>query len=111
MNQQSTLQSAVAGRPMAWRLVDDFTPTWSGRGSGAIRHGAFYRPNLPPGFVAVGHYGNDDYHRPPAGRMVVVRPIAPDAVAPPVDYTEVWADRGSRARQDGSSLFSGCEPY
>jgi hypothetical protein len=81
--------------------VDDYVLEWWDRGSGGDFDGAYYRPVVPPGFFALGHYGQADY-APPRGPMFVARELEAGALAQPVDYTLIWADHGSGADMDGS---------
>ncbi|KAK4241979.1 hypothetical protein C8A03DRAFT_40684 [Achaetomium macrosporum] len=83
---------------------------WNDSGSGAKRNGGFWHPKpqgnmRAVGSVAVPHYG--DINNQWAVLLVGDNPSARKegkgaAVLPPVDYQNVWVDRGSGARNDGS---------
>jgi hypothetical protein len=81
-------------------FVDNFELVWWDKGSGGDFDGAYWRPIVPDGFYALGHYGQGDYSYP-GGFMFAARELEPGALASPVDYTWVWDDRGSPSR-DGS---------
>lgn len=84
--------------------VTGFATEWYDAGSGGDFDGAFYRPDVPAGFHALGHYGQGHYP-PPVGGMYVARQLEPGALAPPLDYFMVWGDYGSGASWDGSFWF------
>jgi hypothetical protein len=82
--------------------IDQFQLVWWDKGSGGDFDGAYWRPIVPDGFYALGHYGEGDYSNPPRGFMFAARELVPGALARPVDYVKVWDDRGSGADLDGS---------
>ncbi|MGD8806732.1 MAG: Vps62-related protein, partial [Chloroflexota bacterium] len=79
----------------------EYELVWNDMGSGGTFDGAFYKPMVPDGFYALGHYGTGHYETPTA-RMIVVRPLEEDALQPPIDYVEVWQDEDSGADMNGS---------
>jgi hypothetical protein len=83
------------------RYVDQFELLWNDGGSGGWHDGAFYRPVVPAGFHALGHYGQQD-HGVTRGYTFVARELSPGALAPPQGYTRVYSDGGSGADMDGS---------
>jgi hypothetical protein len=82
-------------------FVNSFDPVWNDSGSGAARDGAFYRPLAPPGYHALGHYGQGNYSQP-NGLVALVREVIPGALASPVGYALIWKDSGSGADRDGA---------
>jgi Vacuolar protein sorting-associated protein 62 len=81
--------------------VDDYELEWRDVGSGGDLDGAYYRPVVPSGYYALGHYGQGNYVAP-VGPMFAARELQPGALAQPIDYTMVWGDYGSGADMDGS---------
>jgi hypothetical protein len=81
--------------------VDDYVLEWWDKGSGGDYDGAYYRPVVPAGYHALGHYGQGNY-APPRGPMFVARALETGALAQPIDYVMVWGDYGSGADMDGS---------
>jgi len=91
----------VNDRALEVRYVDDFEPVWNDSGSGADLDGSFYKPLLPAGFFAVGHFGQGGYG-PPNGVVAVVKELIPGALARPVRYEAIWTDSGSGSDRDGA---------
>ncbi len=88
-------------------LTNDYNAAWNDAGSGARRDSSFWQPNLNnhPGFYALGSLAVGGTHAYPVNEaMILVKPApGKDGVlAAPVDYEQIWTDRGSRARKDGS---------
>ena len=82
-------------------LACEFEPRWEDRGSGADRDVALYEPVVAPGYWMIGGYAQRNYAEA-NGCVSIVRPRDSRLLAPPVDWVQVWADRGSGANQDGS---------
>jgi hypothetical protein len=93
--------SAPTSAALILEYTEDFELVWKDEGSGGTYDGAFYRPVVPEGYYSLGHYAQGDYG-PTYGRVSVAAPLAPDALAPPMDYVLVWGDWGSGASMDGS---------
>jgi phosphatidylserine/phosphatidylglycerophosphate/cardiolipin synthase-like enzyme len=81
--------------------VNSYRLVWKDSGSGAHRDGAFYSPNLPAGYYALGDYGQSNYSTPTA-TMRVVRALEPGALASPSWYQFLYNDRSSGADMDGA---------
>jgi len=76
---------------------------WNDRGSGGRHDIRFWRPSAPPGFHILGDYAQPNYGPfSPSRNIIAVRDLSGDALRPPVSFTQVWNDRGSGARTDGS---------
>lgn len=81
---------------------------WWDRGSGGSHDGSYWAANLstvPFGFFPLGSMGTRGYDGKtiPGTKFYAVRPGSdPQAVSLPVDYSLIWADRGSGADLDGS---------
>ncbi len=86
---------------IAVQICYDFELVWNDIKSGGQHDGAFYRPKPPPGYYAVGHYGQGNYD-PPSNGVIVVKEMETNAISHPTGYTEVWNDRHSGAKMDGS---------
>lgn len=91
-------------------LTSAYDPIWDDGGSGANRDGQFWHPKSqgdlrPLGSAGIGNYSQLNGQR--ATLLVGANPNKPPvggkpAVANPTGYTQVWNDRGSGARKDGS---------
>jgi hypothetical protein len=88
-------------RALEVQYVHDFEPVWNDSGSGAFLDGSFYKPVLPAGFFAVGHFGQGGYGSP-NGLVAVVSELIPGALARPVRYEAIWTDSGSGSDRDGA---------
>ncbi|KAJ1139377.1 hypothetical protein NDU88_005750 [Pleurodeles waltl] len=75
-----------------------FVQVWTDRGSGAKRDGAVWRPVCPPGYVALGYAATGNYAPPSADGFCCVKA----EYVTPGQWTWVWNDRGSGARDDVS---------
>jgi len=77
---------------------------WNDSGSGLPIDGSYWHPVTTDGFKALGSLGFSQYYDPNGihGVMVVKAKNGSDALASPVDYTQVWNDSGSGASNDGS---------
>lgn len=73
---------------------------WNDAGSGAHQNVGFWDMGVR-GFWPLGSYAQAS-HDAPDTAMVLVRPVQPDAVAPPIDWTLVWNDEASDANEAGS---------
>ncbi len=83
-------------------IVSSFELAWNDRGSGANMDGSFYNPTaIPIGFNSMGSYGQGNYDSP-NGSVVVVKEIEPGALAHPTDYVQVYNDKKSGSKMDGS---------
>ncbi|TFH66227.1 MAG: DUF946 domain-containing protein, partial [Gemmatimonadales bacterium] len=94
-------ESEPAAPALELAYTTDFILEWWDVGSGGVYNGAYYRPDVPPGFYALGHYGQGNYLAP-SGGMFAARELEPGALAQPVGYIPVWGDYGSGAAWDGS---------
>ena len=78
-----------------------FQLVWYDIGSGAVDNGAFWKPVVPDGYYALGHYGQSNWSAP-FGGMYTARELVPGALAPPASYQGLWGDWGSGGTFDGS---------
>jgi hypothetical protein len=83
-------------------FATSFNLVWNDKGTGADRNGSFYRPVVPIGFRALGHYAQGNYDSPTGAVMIVVKARNADALKEPKDYELVWKDTGSGADKDGA---------
>ncbi|MEZ4883159.1 MAG: Vps62-related protein [Chitinophagales bacterium] len=81
--------------------VNNFDHVYSDRGTGAEEDLSIWKPQLPSGYHALGHYAKAGYDAPTES-MPVVRAIDPTALAHPVDYQRFYADNGTGGDQDAS---------
>ncbi len=94
--------------------TSDFELLYNDSGSGAKMDGAFYRPVSDDGFFVVGDYGQRGYGDP-RGTVITVRENEPNTskkseqdpdrlplLMPPINYVQIWNDKGSGAHMDGS---------
>jgi hypothetical protein len=82
--------------------VDSFVWVYDDDGSGAADDVSVWRPNLSqyPGYYSLGDVAMPNHDSAPGSTFVVKG--EGDLLAPPVDYTYVWNDRGSGGDHDGS---------
>lgn len=86
-------------------FTTSFTLRYKDKGSKADVDGAFWHPNAPTGFFALGGVGvsnYDDINGKSWALCVQPAPEDPTATAHPTDYTQIWKDTGSGADMDGS---------
>ena len=86
-----------------------YTWLYNDSGSGASMDVSIYRPTPSDGtYKIIGDYAQGNYN-PPVGTSLIVKAINDDPnfplIKPPVDYTEVWNDKGSGGNHDGSIWF------
>jgi Plant protein of unknown function (DUF946). len=100
---EPTLQVSVTSN-YSW-IYDD-------RGSGANMDITIYRPTptpTDPPYRILGDYAQGNYSAP-TGTSLIVRAINDDPNFPllktPIDYREVWNDKGSGGTHDGSIWFA-----
>jgi hypothetical protein len=85
---------------------NQFELIWDDAGSRAHSDGAFYRPIVPAGYHAFGHFGQDN-HDAPSGDVVIGKDLAGDALRHPVDYALVWSyPNGSNTSGSFENFFS-----
>ncbi len=96
------MASMIVNDALEIDFATSFNLVWNDRGSGASRDGSFYRPVVPSGFRALGHYAQGNYDSPTGAVMIVVKARNADALKEPVDYELVWKDTGSGADKDGA---------
>ncbi|XP_078497368.1 uncharacterized protein LOC144753601 [Lissotriton helveticus] len=75
-----------------------FVQVWTDRGSGANRAGAIWRPVCPSGYVALGYAATGNYAAPSSDDFRCVKA----EYVTPAQWTWVWNDGGSGARDDVS---------
>lgn len=86
-------------------FTDRFELRWNDKGSGADKDGAYWHPIPPDNFNSLGSVGVSNYNDINGENAAMcVRAIdgSSDAIANPVDYDLIWADKGSGADKDGS---------
>ncbi len=103
---QPVAPAIAAARPFEFKYVCDFEPRYNDKGSGGKLDLATFAPRVPPGYMAVGGFAHGSRDRPD-GCVTVVRAAGTSVqghrlVAPPLGWREVWTDKGSGARMDGS---------
>lgn len=99
----------AAGAALETIEVFSFELIANDSGSGADDDGAFHRPLLPPGYFAVAHQGQNHYGAPgqggrPGASVIAVKPLEPDALAPPASFEWIWNDSGSGADIDAAAF-------
>ncbi|KAL6046371.1 hypothetical protein QOT17_022225 [Balamuthia mandrillaris] len=107
-NRSSSGTSEMIPRVLKVKKVDKFIPIWRDRGSGGrVPNVTFYRPIVPPGYFSVGDVARPYYDPQPKGEaggeepVYVVserNPLFPEYLRKPVDWREVWNDRGTRCK-------------
>jgi Vacuolar protein sorting-associated protein 62/MAC/Perforin domain len=109
---------ALAGKPMVPELEGFYTTEMSSvykdEGSNAKWNVEFFRPTpdkIPAGYFCLGHYAQGgasyQYNSKPFNSILLVKDLGlkvggKPALAAPVAYSQVWNDKGSHAKQDGS---------
>jgi hypothetical protein len=89
------------GGALELTYVHEYQVVWSDMGSGANLNGAYWRPVVPDGYYALGHYGQSNYGEPWGG-MFAVRELDAGALAKPVDYALIWDTGGSGSDYQGA---------
>ncbi|MCC7411682.1 MAG: Vps62-related protein [Gammaproteobacteria bacterium] len=95
---------AMPRKAMQVERVCRLDPRWEDRGSGGEGDVALYQPAVPPGYFAIGGYAQRGYAAPD-GCVKAIMPATPATahlLAPPLEWRQVWADKGSGALKDGS---------
>lgn len=103
---------AVAITPrLYFATTDEFEPDnlyWD-KGSGAKLDGSFWRPIPPANFLCLGDYAQGGNYNPPVGSMLCVQSVDDPLGAPLLqvadEYTQVWNDKKSGAKEDGAVWF------
>ena len=86
--------------------TSQYTWLYNDRGTGANMDVSIWRP-LPADntFSIVGDYAQNNYYDP-AGTSLIVKAINDDPsnplLKPPINYSEIWDDKGSGGTHDGS---------
>ena len=71
-------------------------------GTGSKYNLAVFQPTIPRGYYMIGHFAQRDYNDFMMGSSPLVKPLLPDAVSHPVNYIQIWNDKGTGGRQDVS---------
>lgn len=74
--------------------VDDFELVWSDYGSEGSTHVSIFKPILPEGFHALGHFAQPGLLTKPNGYMLLARELKSGALAHPVGYHKIWDSAG-----------------
>lgn len=101
------LPAVTAAQDLEVKMITAYDPLWNDAGSGSERDGSFWRPMPMDGWYRVGHHLKANYGAPGEPTMVV-RPLAGDIIAYPVDFQMVWNDGGSGSNADGSVWRAVC---
>lgn len=86
---------------IAIKFVNTFELVWWNKGSGSPFDGAYYKPILPSGYYALGHYGQSNYEHP-NGVVVAVKGLKLGTICCPQDYQIVWQDKSHDNRINGT---------
>ena len=96
----SSVLYIAATKPVAHKYVNAYAKIWDDGGSGASRDVSIWRPvDHQSGFYPLGDVAVASHGQPQAVALTVTH-LAPDALAPPASFTEIWRDSGSGARSD-----------
>jgi len=83
--------------------ISDFDFVYADNGTGANKDLSIWKPQLPPGFSALGHYAHANYSKPTSGVVLAIRATDDySVIAYPVDYQQIYNDAGTGGDQDGS---------
>ena len=77
---------------------------WNDNGSGQSMNGSYWHPLTTDGFKALGSLGFQGHYNPTGkhGVIVLKAKSGSEALAAPVDYTLLFSDQGSHAKDSGS---------
>ena len=94
---------------LAVNVTSQYTWLYNDRGTGATMDVSLYRPTPSDNtWSIIGDYAQDNYYNP-AGTSYIVKAINDDPnfplLKPPIDYSEIWDDKGSGGTHDGSVWF------
>lgn len=98
--------AAAEGAPIiTFGTTNVYTLMYWDKGSGATLDGAFYRPSAPSGYFILGDYAQGNYQNPSLPSLTIKvdndDPVNP-VLMPPIDFVQIWNDKGSGAEMDGS---------
>ncbi len=83
--------------------ISNFDFVYADNGTGANNDLSIWKPQLPPGFSALGHYAHASYSRPTTAVVLAVRATDDySVVAYPTNYVQIYNDAGTGGDQDGS---------
>ena len=82
------------------RTTDKMARLYTDAGTKATLDLAIFEPILLPGEYIIGHSAQRNHDELPDHEVIVVTPEYSDEVAFPVDYLQIWNDRGSKGYQD-----------
>lgn len=83
-------------------FVTDYDFVYNDRGTGAKANWSMWKPQLSPGYSALGHYAHASHAQPTTVMIAVRVGNDPTAIAYPVDFQRVYHDAGTGGDQDGS---------
>ena len=92
---------AVAGPLIELRFSCRYELGWKDEGSGGVGDVTLFQPILPTGVSVIGGYAQGNYHDP-YGCVTTIRSKHPRLLKAPRKWKQVWTDKGSGARMDGS---------
>lgn len=101
------LPAVTAAQDLEVKVITAYDPIWNDAGSGSDKDGSFWRPMPTDGWYRVGHHLKAN-HGAPSQPTMVVRPLAGDVIADPVDYQMIWNDSGTGSNADGSVWRAVC---
>lgn len=89
--------------PLSYRYIRNYAFAYNDRDTDAKRDVTVYRPVPQSGYYPVGYYAQGDYSSPTGYVLTVQGDVgAGQPLAYPIDYLQVWNDRGSGGKYDGA---------
>lgn len=105
----SRTETSLKGEPyLIISTTSSYTKVYSDQGTGAKMDVSIFRPNpSDPSYFIVGDYAQGNHNSGPAGTSLIVKAINDDnsempLLKAPVDYVQIWNDKGTGGRYDGS---------
>lgn len=95
---------AAAAPAIDYRFACRMQMRWQDKGSGGSQDLSIHDAAPPAGYQVVGAYAQGNFH-PTDGCVMALREREPGGrrlLAPPAEWRQSWADKGSGARLDGS---------
>lgn len=89
-------------------MTSSYTWVWNGEGSDASQNVGLWTPNSQGDLSPLGDYAEPNYEELNGKRASLIVGQNPNtspsksAVARPVDYTEIWSDKKSGGKHNGS---------
>jgi len=86
-----------------------YTLVWDDAGTGASRDLGFYKPTLPAGYISIGDVAHNSHQKVYPKSIAAIKEDTTN-YALPVDYVEIWNDKGAGAKHSDCSIWKPVPP-